>query len=86
MADPDNISAEFGIIIRSELKGDGLGRLLMNKLIAYQRSQGTQQLVATVLRENHRMVDLAHSLGFVDVPQQETDSTRAVALDLQVGA
>ena len=86
MADPDNNSAEFGIIIRSELKGDGLGRLLMNKLIAYQRSQGTQQLVATVLRENHRMVDLAHSLGFVDVPQQETDSTRAVALDLQVGA
>ncbi|MBK9346146.1 MAG: bifunctional acetate--CoA ligase family protein/GNAT family N-acetyltransferase [Burkholderiales bacterium] len=85
MADPDNISAEFGIIIRSELKGDGLGRVLMNKLIAYQRSQGTQRMVATVLRENHRMIDLAHSLGFVDVPQQETDSTRAVALNLQAG-
>lgn len=86
MADPDNISAEFGIIIRSELKGDGLGRTLMEKMIAYLRSQGTQRLVATVLRENHRMLDLAHSLGFVDVAQQTTDSTRAIVLDLQNSA
>ena len=33
MTDPDNINAEFGIIIRSELKGKGLGQLLMDKLI-----------------------------------------------------
>ncbi|MEO8855524.1 MAG: acetate--CoA ligase family protein, partial [Burkholderiaceae bacterium] len=45
-ADPDNIEAEFGIIIRSDLKGQGLGRLLLGKMIGYLRQQGTQRLVA----------------------------------------
>jgi acetyltransferase len=83
MTDPDNISAEFGIIIRSQLKGGGLGRMLMHKLINYQRSQGTQTMVATVLRENSRMMDLAHRLGFQDAEVQEESTTRSIALDLQ---
>ena len=33
VADPDNIDAEFGIIVRSDLKGTGLGSVLMHKLI-----------------------------------------------------
>jgi acetyltransferase len=64
VADPDNISAEFGIVVRSELKGGGLGELLMHKMIGYLREHGTQRLVATVLRENRRMLDLAQQLGF----------------------
>jgi acetyltransferase len=83
MADPDNLSAEFGIIIRSELKGGGLGRLLMEKLIAYLRANGTRQLVATVLRENQRMLELARSLGFRDAAVQPEHDTRDIVLDLQ---
>ena len=49
VADPDNIDAEFGIIGRSDLKGSGLGKLLMLKLIRTLREHGTQRLVATVL-------------------------------------
>lgn len=64
MADPDNVQAEFGVIVRSELKGSGLGLLLMRKLIDYFRSQGTQRMVATVLDENERMLKLAAELGF----------------------
>jgi acetyltransferase len=85
MADPDNISAEFGVIIRSELKGGGLGRLLMDKLITYLRAHGTQQLVATVLRENGRMLELAHLLGFRNAEHQEDISTRSIVLELQKG-
>jgi acetyltransferase len=85
MADPDNISAEFGVIIRSELKGGGLGRLLMDKLITYLRAHGTQQLVATVLRENGRMLELAHVLGFRNAEHQEDISTRSIVLELQKG-
>ncbi len=85
MADPDNISAEFGVIIRSDLKGGGLGRLLMDKLITYLRAHGTQQLVATVLRENSRMLELAHLLGFRNAEHQEDSSTRSIVLDLQKG-
>ena len=83
LADPDNLSAEFGIIIRSELKGGGLGRLLMDKLIAYLRASGTRQLVATVLRENQRMLELARSLGFREAAVQPEHDTRDIVLDLQ---
>ncbi|HQY76669.1 MAG TPA: GNAT family N-acetyltransferase, partial [Rhodoferax sp.] len=80
MTDPDNITAEFGIIIRSDIKGGGLGHLLMDKLVAYLRAQGTQQLVATVLRDNSRMLELSHQLGFRDAEVQEDHSTRSIVL------
>jgi acetyltransferase len=83
VADPDNHDAEFGIIVRSDLKGSGLGRLLMGRLIAYQRHHGTQRLVATVLNENAGMLKLAQDLGFVLDEGQADASTRAIHLDLQ---
>lgn len=83
LADPDNVAAEFGIIVRSELKGSGLGRLLMDALVAHFRSHGTQKLVATVLRENRRMLALAQELGFHPSAQQPEHETLAIELDLQ---
>ena len=65
VADPDNIDAEFGIIVRSDLKGTGLGAVLMHKLIGTLRDHGTQRLVAIVLAENQHMLALARKLGFV---------------------
>ena len=64
VTDPDNVQAEFGLIVRSNLKGSGLGLLLMQKMITYLRGQGTQRLVATVLDYNERMLGLARQLGF----------------------
>lgn len=86
LADPDNFSAEFGIIVRSSLKGTGLGRILLGKLIDYQRANGTQQLVATVLRENQRMLELAYSLGFRDALAQPEEDTRDILLELQASS
>ena len=80
IADPDNIDAEFGIIVRSDLKGSGLGWLLMGKLIRTLRAQGTRRLVATVLGENHRMRALAERLGFVESRPDNGDSTREFQL------
>ena len=84
MTDPDNVDAEFGVIVRSDLKGSGLGLLLMQKLIAYLRSQGTQRLVATVLDYNDRMLKLARELGFEEAAYKaDGDPTRAIVLPLQ---
>ena len=80
--DPDNIGAEFGIVVRSDLKGSGLGQLLMDKLIAYLRGRGTQQLHATVLHENERMLALADDLGFTRDAVQDEDSVVALTLPL----
>lgn len=83
VADPDNIDAEFGIIVRSDLKGMGLGKLLMIKLIRTLREHGTQRLVATVLTENHRMLALAQGLSFVQVQPRLADGTREISFMLQ---
>lgn len=83
MTDPDNIEAEFGVIVRSELKGSGLGLLLMRKLIDYLRSQGTVRLVATVLDYNERMLKLARELGFIEDPlRKDGEGTKGIVLPL----
>jgi len=75
VCDPDNRDAEFGIVVRSDLKGAGLGERLMRKLIAHLRSRGTQRLVAIVLNENRRMLKLAEDLGFeFDLVQPDAES------------
>lgn len=62
--DPDNIEAEFAMIVRSDLQGLGLGSLLLNKLIAYQRDKGTQYLSGMTMISNLGMAGLAKKVGF----------------------
>jgi acetyltransferase len=64
VTDGDNEQAEFGIIVRSDLKGRGLGALLLKKMVRYCRDRGTASLVGDVLRENAGMLKLARALGF----------------------
>ena len=83
LSDPDNEEAEFGVIVRSELKGGGLGLLLMRKLVDYQRSHGTVRLVANVLDHNDRMLNLAHELGFQEASSElNDDGTTCITLQL----
>jgi acetyltransferase len=87
VCDPDNIGAEFGIVVRSDLKGGGLGRLLMHTLIDYLRAHGTQRLDATVLKENTRMLELARELGFrVLADDGDADESVAITLPLALTA
>ncbi|XPE62241.1 GNAT family N-acetyltransferase [Shigella flexneri] len=39
------MDAEFAVLVRSDLKGLGLGRRLMEKLITYTRDHGLQRLM-----------------------------------------
>ncbi|RPH64231.1 MAG: GNAT family N-acetyltransferase [Burkholderiales bacterium] len=64
VTDPDNQSAEFAILVRSDLKGQGLGVLLMNKIIDYCRSRGTGEIKGLILASNEAMLRLARRLGF----------------------
>jgi len=81
--DPDNQSAEFGVIVRSDLKGSGLGRRVMDKLIAHLRARGTQRLVGSVLADNSGMLALARQLGFVIEAAERGDNVHPVWLDLR---
>jgi acetyltransferase len=64
IADPDNVRAEFAIIVRSDQKGRGLGYALMTKMIRYLQGRGTRELFGQVLAHNERMLALARRLGF----------------------
>ena len=72
ISDPDNIDAEFAVLVRSDLKGLGLGRRLLEKLIVYTREHGLQQLNGITMPHNRGMVALARKLGFkVDVQLED---------------
>lgn len=84
--DPDNHRAEFGVLVRSDLKGGGLGRRLMRKLIGHLRALGTHRLVGSVLTENTGMLGLVQALGFADDdhPDNPGDTdVRHIVLNLQ---
>ena len=84
VCDPDNVEAEFALLVRSDLKGGGLGRMLFEQLIAHARSRGTRRLVGMILRENTRMLKLSRALGFERVPSLEDSAdVLHVALNLE---
>jgi acetyltransferase len=72
VADPDNQRAEFAIIIRSDLKGKGLGNILFRKLVDYFSSRGTRELVGEALAENTGMQHLMRRFGGTVTSSRET--------------
>ena len=83
VADPDNISAEFAVTVRSDLKGKGLGRMLMDKLIAYCRARGTREIVGEALPQNAPVIGLVKKLGFTVGPVDEDEGVRKFWLTLR---
>ncbi|HYM33239.1 MAG TPA: bifunctional acetate--CoA ligase family protein/GNAT family N-acetyltransferase [Candidatus Cybelea sp.] len=63
-ADPDNDTAEFAIIVRSDVAGRGFGTFLMGSIIDYARSRGIRSLFGDILHENTNMLALCRRLGF----------------------
>lgn len=71
--DADNRRAELAILVRSDLKGTGLGSILLDKIIRYHRARGTGEIGAQVMAENAPMVKLARRFGFAVHPGEEPD-------------
>ena len=81
-ADPDHDSAEFGVLVRSDLQGQGLGVALMKHLISTARSEGIRSLDGLILAENGRMLRLSHELGFSVTPDENAHGQMRARLDL----
>lgn len=64
MADPDYTKAEYAVLVRSDVKGQGIGYALMHHLIAYAKSEGLQEIRGDVLQENTHMLHMCRDLGF----------------------
>ena len=67
-------SGEYAILLRSDLKGRGLGWVLMQLIIEYAKSEGLKVISGDVLQENAVMLEMCRNLGFeIKVDRAEPD-------------
>jgi acetyltransferase len=60
----DEQTAQFAVLVRSRLKGHGLGWLLMHRVIDYAKEKGLRRVYGDVLAENAAMLQMCEELGF----------------------
>ncbi|MGQ0653935.1 MAG: GNAT family N-acetyltransferase [Betaproteobacteria bacterium] len=63
--DAESRCAEFALVVADALQGKGLGRHLLERLLAGARAAGYPCLYGRVLDDNREMLELATRLGFV---------------------
>jgi acetyltransferase len=80
--DPGAKSAEFAILVRSHLKGHGLGWLLMKHMIAYAKEKGLKTVHGQVLAENATMLLMCTELGFHTTDDPGERGVKQVTLPL----
>eukprot|EP00971_Amphidinium_carterae_P187262 3716851-Amphidinium_carterae.1 len=62
--DIDLEACEYTILVRSDMKGHGLGHLLTDKMIKYCKARGVKRMNCHALTDNQAMLSFAQSLGF----------------------
>jgi acetyltransferase len=82
VADPDYTHGEYAILVRSDLKGRGLGWRLMQHLIDYARSEGLAEVRGSVLTDNTTMLGMCQQLGFRVEAEPGDAGVRKVVLRL----
>jgi acetyltransferase len=82
-ADADYENGEYAILIRSDLKGHGLGWQLMQLMIEYARAEGLSCVHGQVLQENTTMLGMCRQLGFAIVSDPQEHAINVATLRLK---
>ena len=80
--DASGDGSEFAILLRSKLKGHGLGWLLMKHMIVYARKKGLKTVHGQVLAENSTMLTMCGELGFHIADDSNERGVKIVTLPL----
>jgi acetyltransferase len=75
-------TAEFAVLVRSDLKGQGLGWLLMQTMVQYARAEGLRTIEGQVLNENTTMLRMCMELGFTISPDSNEPNISVARLAL----
>ncbi len=82
-SDPDQDWAEFGLLVRTDLQGQGLGWALLERLIEYGKVDGLKRIEGFVLRENTRMLAMCREIGFTLKAHPDEPGVTVVTRDLE---
>jgi acetyltransferase len=82
-ADANHETGEYAILLRSDLKGLGLGWALMRLMIEWAKAEGIRSVEGQVLRENTTMLDMCRSLGFSVRNDPDDPDLRVVTLPVE---
>lgn len=85
-ADADGTACEFGISVADSLHGQGIGVILMERLIRHARNRGYRRIRAEILADNHPMQKLALKLGFTLSQNPHDRALVNAVLDLEQAA
>jgi len=80
--DANHERGEFAVLVRSDLKGHGVGWQLMKLVVEYARAEGLKVIDGQVLRENSTMLKMCLELGFKTVDLLDSPESVAVKLTL----
>jgi GNAT superfamily N-acetyltransferase len=81
--DPIHETGEYAILLRSDLKGRGLGWALMQLIIEHAGSEGLKQMSGQILQENADMLKMCRELGFQVVTDAQDRGVCNVTLPLK---
>ncbi|HVI58020.1 MAG TPA: acetate--CoA ligase family protein [Luteimonas sp.] len=86
LADADYDRGEYGIMVRSDLKGAGLGWQLMRMMVEVAHWLGLRAVEGQVLRENSTMLSMCRQMGFEVAPDPDDATLMRVVLPVGSGA
>ena len=83
IANFDGESAEFAVVVTDTWQGRGIGRMLMQRIIACAKQRGFKRLEGVVLRANRGMLKFSEQLGFETRDNAEEPEQVTVVLALE---
>jgi acetyltransferase len=82
-ADTPHETGEYAILLRSDLKGRGLGWSLMQLIIEYAKAEGLKRISGQILQDNTVMLKMCRELGFEIKTDPQDRGLRDVTLTLE---
>ncbi|WP_235907674.1 bifunctional acetate--CoA ligase family protein/GNAT family N-acetyltransferase [Siccirubricoccus phaeus] len=80
--EPNSPTAEFAVVVLPEMKSQGLGRHLMQRIIDWGRAAGVGRVLGHVLADNAPMLAFMRSLGFTLRRSPEEEEVYEAVLEL----
>jgi acetyltransferase len=82
VTNPDGRTCEFAVVVADAWQGKGLGRRMLENLIAVASSRGLEVMVGHILGANQAMLGVCAKLGFRISEHPEDATVRRATLEL----